>query len=223
MPLRLVVADDHHIVRRSLCRLIESEERFFVVAEAEDGRTAVQRCLETNPDVALLDVNMPVISGITAAAEIKAKLPDTGIVMLTFQLQLDTIRASLSAGADAYVLKDSTENELFAAIESAARGRKFVAQRAAEVVLETLTRVPSMTPGTDETETDPLRQLSSRERQVLQMLAEGAPNNEIARTLHLSAKTVETYRSRLMHKMNVGSFAELVRIAVRAGLVDQQG
>lgn len=220
MALNVVVADDHQIVRRSLRRLIEDDERFTVVGEAGDGRTAVRRCVEMRPDVAVLDINMPVISGITATSEIKKRCPGTGVVILTFQLQLDTIRAALAAGAEAYVLKDSSENELFEAIVSAAQGQRYIAQRAAEIVVDTLIFTGA---SATEVERDPLRLLSNRERQVLQMLAEGTPNNEIAATLNLSSKTVETYRSRLMQKLNVRSFAELVRIAVREGLVDQEG
>ncbi|TVR67295.1 MAG: DNA-binding response regulator [Spirochaetaceae bacterium] len=220
MALSVMIADDHQIVRRSLRRLIEDDERFTVVGEAGDGRTAVRRCVEMRPDVAVLDINMPVISGITATSEIKKRCPGTGVVILTFQLQLDTIRAALAAGAEAYVLKDSSENELFDAIVSAAQGNRYIAQRAAEILVDALILTGE---SATSVERDPLGTLSSRERQVLQMLAEGTPNNEIAATLNLSSKTVETYRSRLMQKLNVRSFAELVRIAVREGLVDQEG
>jgi len=221
MALRLLLADDHVVVRRALRLLVEQEFGFSVVAEAGDGAEALQVCLETKPDVAVLDINMPVTNGITAAAEIRSAHPETGIVMLTFQVQIDVIRKAILAGAHGYVPKDSSETELREAIYAAAQGRRYIAQRAADVVVGTYFQ-PESDP-TPEAGSDMLRSLSGRERQVLQMLAEGAANNRIAATLNLSPKTVETYRSRIMHKVGVSSFAELVRTAVKAGLVDRDG
>ncbi len=221
MATKVLIADDHTIVRRGLRLLIDADDRFDVVAEAADGSEAVRNCKEKRPDVAVLDVNMPRSNGITAAAEIRNACPETGIVMLTFQAQLDVIRAAIGAGANAYVLKDSTEGELFDAIVAAAAGRRYMSQRASEVMVESFIDIDA-----DDTASSAhgaLRGLSTRERQVLQMLAEGSSNNHIAETLNLSPKTVETYRSRLMRKLEVTSFAALVRIAVREGLVDRQG
>lgn len=221
MAIKVLIADDHTIVRRGLRLLIDADDRFSVVAEAADGAEAVRNCKQVQPDVAVLDVNMPRSNGITAAAEIRNACPQTGIVMLTFQAQLDVIRAAISAGANAYVLKDSSEQELFDAIAAAAAGRRYMSQRASEVMVDSFIDIDA-----DDTEVPAhgaLRGLSTRERQVLQMLAEGSSNNHIAETLNLSPKTVETYRSRLMRKLEVTSFAALVRIAVREGLVDRQG
>ncbi|MFW5695905.1 MAG: response regulator [Alkalispirochaeta sp.] len=220
MAVRVVVADDHGLVRTGIKLLIESHENYTVVGEAGDGATAVKTCIAVKPDVALLDVNMPITGGITAASEIRASCPDTGIVMLTFQLQLDVIRDALGAGAHGFVLKSSPERELFDAIERATRGERYIAQRAAEIVMDTFLD-DAQVEHDHGSSRSALRNISGRERQVLQMLAEGSANNTIARTLNLSAKTVETYRSRLMHKLQVSSFAELVRVAVKAGLVDQ--
>ncbi len=221
-PITLVIADDHVVVRAGLRRLIDSEENFTVVGEASDGAEAVRQCLQKKPDVALLDVNMPVTNGITAAAEIRASCPGTRVVMLTFQPNVAVIRAAVQAGVHGFVVKGSTENELFDAIRAASQGKRYIAQHAADVMVETLfgdeaaTGAGAVSPG------GPLlRGLSSRELQVLQMLAEGRSNAAIAETLNLSPKTVETYRSRIMVKLAVSSFAELVRVAVRAGLVDR--
>ncbi len=222
MPIKMVLADDHVVVRRGLRLLLENEPDFTVVDEASDGAEAIRACQENRPDVAILDINMPMTNGITAASEIKAHLPKTGIVMLTFQSQLDVIRSSVRAGADGYVLKDAGEHELFEAIRAAAEGRRYMARRAAEIVLDTL--LYSGEEGGEELQgAEDLKELSARERQVLQMLAEGNTNNRIAETLSVSPKTVETYRSRIMHKLGVTSFAELIRAAVRTGLVDRDG
>ena len=149
-------------------------------------------------------------------------MPTTGIVMLTFQSQLDVIRSAVRAGAEGYVLKDAGEPELFEAIRAAAEGRRYMARRAAEIVLDTL--LYSGEEGGEKLQgAEDLKELSARERQVLQMLAEGNTNNRIAETLSVSPKTVETYRSRIMHKLGVTSFAELIRAAVRTGLVDRDG
>jgi len=222
MPIKMVLADDHVVVRRGLRLLLENEPDFTVVDEASDGAEAIRACQENRPDVAILDINMPMTNGITAASEIKAHLPKTGIVMLTFQSQLDVIRSSVRAGADGYVLKDAGEHELFEAIRAAAEGRRYMARRAAEIVLDTL--LYSGEEGGEKLQgAEDLKELSARERQVLQMLAEGNTNNRIAETLSVSPKTVETYRSRIMHKLGVTSFAELIRAAVRTGLVDRDG
>lgn len=216
--LRVIIADDHALVRRGLRVLVNSNSRFDVVDDVGDGAAAVRTCVAERPDVVLLDVNMPVTGGITATSEIRSAAPDTGIVMVTYQMEISVIRAALTAGAHGFVLKSSSEHELFDAIDAAARGERYIAQRAAELVIDTVIHAE---PPDDQGSHAALRGISTRERQVLQMLAEGLPNTAIAQTLNLSAKTVETYRSRLMHKLGVKSFAELVRLAVRGGLVDQ--
>ncbi len=218
--VRVLIADDHALVRRGLRVLVNSKPHFDVVDDVGDGAAAVRTCVAERPDVVLLDVNMPVTGGITAASEIRSAAPDTGIVMVTYQMDMSVIRAALTAGAHGFVLKSSSEHELFDAIEAAARGERYIAQRAAELVVDTLIHTE---PPDDQGSHAALRGISTRERQVLQMLAEGTPNTVIAQTLNLSAKTVETYRSRLMHKLGVNSFAELVRLAVRVGLVDREG
>ncbi|MFW6387861.1 MAG: response regulator [bacterium] len=222
MPTRILLADDHVVVRRGMRLLLEQQPDFTVIAEASDGAEAMRLCRETKPDVSVLDISMPISNGITTATEISAELPDVGIVMLTFQLQVDVIRKALRAGANGYVTKDSAETELFEAIRAATRGQRYIAQRAADVVIETFFYNEPEEVSSNRA-SDPFPGLSSRERQVLQMLAEGAANNRIAVTLNLSPKTVETYRSRLMQKLGVTSFAELIRMAVRGGLVDNDG
>lgn len=218
--VRVLIADDHSLVRRGLRMLIDSDPRFEVVDDVADGAAAIRVCLAERPNVVLLDVNMPVTGGITAAAEIRSAVPDTGVVIVTYQMDISVIRAAITAGAHGFVLKSSSEHELFEAIEAAARGERYIAQRAAELVIDTVIHAE---PPDDRSSHTSLRGISVRERQVLQMLAEGIPNPAIAQTLNLSGKTVETYRSRLMHKLGVNSFAELVRLAVRAGLVDREG
>lgn len=220
MSITVLIADDHTVMRRGLGLLIDNEPDFEVVAQAADGREAIQACREHRPMVAILDINMPVTTGIAAASEIKANWPGTGIVMLTFQSQIGVVRSALRAGAHGYILKDSHEQELFDAVRAAAKGRRYISQYVAELVVGTMLEEDSDTTPPAGTGPEILRALSTREQQVLQMMAEGSSNNSIAATLNLSPKTVETYRSRLMHKLGVASFAELIRLAVRAGLVD---
>ncbi len=221
MAIKVLLADDHVVMRRGLALLIDREPDFELVSEVPDGNEAIRACIEHKPDVAVLDINMPLTGGIAAAAEIKLNNPDIGLVMLTFQSQIGVIRAAVRAGAHGFVLKDSVEHELFDAIRAAAKGRRYVSSYVAELVMDTMLDAEPSAGGSNGHEA--IRTLSGREQQVLQMMAEGSSNNAIAESLHLSPKTVETYRSRLMHKLGVGSFAELVRIAVRAGLVDASG
>ena len=220
MAIKVLLADDHVVMRRGLALLIDREPDFELISEVADGNEAIRACIEHKPDVAVLDINMPLTTGIAAASEIKSTNPQIGIVMLTFQSQIGVIRAAIRAGAQGYVLKDSAEHELFDAIRAAAKGRRYVSSYVAELVLDTMLDTE---PATGSNGHEAIRTLSGREQQVLQMMAEGNSNNTIAENLNLSPKTVETYRSRLMHKTGVGSFAELIRIAVKAGLVDNPG
>ncbi|MFP4644630.1 MAG: response regulator [Spirochaetales bacterium] len=223
MPTRILCADDHVVVRRGLRLLIEQEPDFTVIAEASNGAEAMRLCRETLPDVAVLDIGMPISNGITTATEIRSEFPETGIVMLTYQVQVDVIRRALYGGANGYVTKDSSELELFEAIRAARSGQRYICQRAADIVIGTFFYSEPEDYSPSGGSSEPLSDLSSRERQVLQLLAEGERNNRIAVMLNLSPKTVETYRSRLMHKLGVTSFAELIRTAIRGGLVDSDG
>jgi two-component system, NarL family, response regulator NreC len=220
MEIRVLLADDHVVVREALSMLIESYEGFQVIAQASDGHEARRLCRDAEPDVAVLDIHMPVSNGITATREIKAECPDVKVVVLSFQAQAGVIRDAVLAGADGYILKESAGDELIDAIRAVVKGRRYFSPRTAEVVVDSF--VFQETENPDDTGHVLLKALSDRERQVLQMLAEGRANIAIADTLSLSSKTVETYRSRLMAKLKVGSFAELIRIAVRAGLVDTE-
>ncbi len=220
MVISVVLADDHVVMRRGLALLIDQQPDFELVSEVSNGNEAIRACLEHQPDVAVLDIKMPLTNGITAAIEIKADNPGIGLVMLTFQSEIGVIRAAVRAGAHGYVLKDSSEQELFEAIRAAADGRRHVSPYVAELVMDSM--LESDPPKGSLSGREAIRVLSGREQQVLQMMAEGSSNNAIAAALHLSPKTIETYRSRLMHKLGVASFAELVRIAVKAGLVDSK-
>ncbi|MFP4508547.1 MAG: response regulator [Spirochaetota bacterium] len=220
MSISVVLADDHVVMRRGLALLIDQQPDFEVVAEVSDGNEAIRACIAHKPDVAVLDIKMPVTNGITAATEIKANVPGTGLVMLTFQSEISVVRAAVQAGAHGYILKDSPESELFEAIRAASDGRRHVSPYVTDLVMDSM--LDSEPPTGALNGREALGVLSGREQQVLQMMAEGSSNNAIAEALHLSPKTIETYRSRLMHKLGVMSFAEIVRIAVKAGLVDKK-
>jgi two-component system, NarL family, response regulator NreC len=219
MDIRVLLADDHVVVREGLRLLIESFEGFQVVAQASDGGEAYRLCRQNQPDVAVLDIHMPVSNGITTTRKIKSEFPDIKILALSFQAQASVIRDAVLAGADGYILKESAGEELIEAIRSVMKGRRYFSHRTAEIMMDTYVfqEIGSL----ENAGHTLLRGLSDREKQVLQMLAEGHSNIRIADTLSLSSKTVETYRSRIMNKLRLGSFAELIRVAVRAGLVDQ--
>jgi two-component system, NarL family, response regulator NreC len=214
MQTRILLVDDHTLLRQGLRRILESHTGMAVVAEAGSGAEAVRLAEEHQPDVAIVDVAMKELNGIEAAAQIARRSPHTAILMLSMHADERYVLRSVRAGARGYLLKDSVEEDLIRAIQSVQRGRAFFSPAVARVFQDGYARRK----GTEEVD-DRFDLLTERERQIYQLLAEGNSNKEIAGMLGLSLHTVETHRSRVMEKLNVHSTAELVLSAVRRGLV----
>lgn len=213
-PIRILLADDHTVMRRGLRLLLESQPEFSVVAEAADGRQAVEQAEATQPDVAVVDIAMPNLSGIEAAQRINAAHPQIAIVILSMHSDEGYVLRALKAGAKGYLLKDSAEGDLIEAIKAVHRGKTFFSPEitkmlVADYVQEIRTR------GVE----DSYDLLTPREREILQLLAERKSNKEIAVSLNLSPYTVETHRRNLQEKLNLHNLAELILYAVRKGVI----
>jgi two-component system response regulator NreC len=213
-PIRILLADDHTVMRRGLRLLLERQPEFSVVAEASDGRETVEQALATRPDVIVLDIAMPNLSGIEAAQRISAELPHTAIVILSMHSDEGYVLRALKAGARGYLLKDSAEDDLMKAIKAVNEGKAFFSPEISRMLAEDYVR-EIRTRGAE----DSYGLLTSREREILQLLAEGKSNKEIADSLNLSLYTVETHRRNLQTKLNVHSLPELILYAVRKGII----
>jgi DNA-binding NarL/FixJ family response regulator len=214
MPTRILLADDHTLLRQGLRRILESHADFQVVAEASSGIEAVELAQKFQPDVAVVDVAMKELNGIEATAQILRHSPDTAVLMLSMYSDERYVLRSVKAGARGYLLKDSVEEDLIRAIQLVERGTAFFSPAVARIFQDGFTRLRNLQEVNDRYEL-----LTERERQIYQLLAEGNSNKEIANRLGLSLHTVETHRSRIMEKMGLHSTAELVLSAVRRGLV----
>jgi len=213
-PIRILLADDHTVMRRGIRLLLESQPEFSVVAEASDGRQAIQQAEATLPDVAVVDIAMPNLSGIEAAQRITAALPHTGIVILSMHSDEGYVLRALKAGAKGYLLKDSAEGDLIEAIKAVHQGKTFFSPEISKMLVEDYVQ-GIRTRGAD----DSYDLLTPREREILQLLAERKSNKEIAQALNLSPYTIETHRRNLQEKLNLHSLAELILYAVRKGLI----
>jgi DNA-binding NarL/FixJ family response regulator len=212
--LRLVVADDHALMRRGICDLLETEPGWEIVAQAVNGREAVDAVARTRPDVLVIDLAMPELNGLTAAREILRSFPRVEIVLLTMHNTDQTIREVLECGARGYVLKSDAEQDLIAAVKAVSQGKPFFTPSVAEVVLKGYLR-QNARPETPER----MQELTTREREVVQLLAEGKGNKEVAVAMKVSVKTVEAHRSNINRKLSIRSTSELVRYAVRNAIV----
>jgi DNA-binding NarL/FixJ family response regulator len=214
--LRIVLADDHTILREGLRSLLTADPDFEIVGEARDGREAV-RCVEKlGPDLLLMDLSMPRMSGMDAIREIKRRFPDTKIIALTVHKTEEYILTTLQAGADGYVLKDATHDELIMAIKNVMGGKSYLSPGVSEKVIEGYLEGKGNSRSVSSWET-----LSQREREVLKLIAEGYKNKEIAEDLCISLKTVEKHRANLMKKLDLHNAAALTVYAVDRGLVNR--
>jgi two-component system response regulator NreC len=209
MAIRVLLADDHVLVRQSLKSLLE-REGFQVVGEASDGQEAIRRVESLHPDIAVMDISMPILNGVDAARELSRSFPKTKAILLTQHDENQYISEALEAGVKGYVLKSQAAGELVQAIKQVSRGQVYLSPGIARVVAEAF-RTKSEKPE------DPL---TSRERQVLQLIAEGKSTKDVASLLGISVKTAESHRTRLMQKLDIHETASLVRYAVRRGIVE---
>ncbi len=218
--LRILIADDHELARRGIRALLESHPGWEVCGEAKDGRETVERAASMKPDLVLLDIGMPNLNGLEAARQILAGSPDVAILILTMHDSDSVVREVLRAGARGYLLKSDAGRDLVAAVEALQLQRTFFTTRVSQMVLDGfLDRqrrdAGALSKGDDRAGDS----LTSREREVIQLLAEGKTSKEVAVTLNLSVKTAETHRTNLMRKLGLHSVADLTRYAVRNGIV----
>ena len=210
MTITVLIADDHTVVAEGLRHLVGSQPEMEVVGLAENGRDAVRAAMEARPDIVLMDHAMPILNGTEAARLIRERCADTRVIMLSMYSDAVHVYRALQAGATGYIIKRSVAKEVVDAIWAVHRGGRYLSRELADVVIDHV--VHRSAPD------DPLERLSSRERQVLQLLAEGHSVAEIAATLSLSPKTVETYRARMMEKLGIYELAGLVRFAIQHGV-----
>jgi DNA-binding NarL/FixJ family response regulator len=211
MPLRTLLADDHALMRAGLRSLLEALPGVEVVAEAADGHEALKLIGQLKPDVAFFDISMPGLNGLEAAARASREYPGTRVIILSMHVDDEYVRRALLAGASGYLLKNSDPSQLEMALRAVARGESWLAP-------EVSSRVMAYARGDKSGGSEPLELLTPRQREVLQLIAEGLSNKEIAQRLNLGVKTVETHRSELMERLDIHGTAGLVRYAIRVGI-----
>jgi DNA-binding NarL/FixJ family response regulator len=212
--LRILLADDHTVVRQGLRKVLEERPDWVVVAEAGNGRDAVKQAEELKPDVAILDVAMPLLNGIEATRQIVKRSPATRVLVLTMHSDEAYVNQILKAGATGYLLKDSADVDLIQAVAAVSQGKSFFSPGVARLMLDDYVRQLA-----EKGISDRYESLSEREREIFQLIAEGKANKEIAHILSISPSTVETHRARIMEKLDLHSAAEIVLYAVRRGVI----
>jgi two-component system response regulator NreC len=215
MPsIRILLADDHTVMRGGLRLLLERQPNLCVVGEAADGREAVELAAAENPNVVVMDIAMPHLNGVEATRQIVGRSPDTAVVILSMHSDESYVIRSLKAGARAYLLKDSAEADLIAAIHAITEGKSFFSPAVRQILKEDYVHQLAKLGAEDSYEL-----LTNREREVLQLVAEGKSNKEVANLLNLSLYTVETHRTHILQKLNIHSVPELILYAVRKGII----
>ena len=211
--VRVLIADDHTLVRESLVGLLQGDAGIVVVAQAADGVEAVEKALATRPDVVVTDLSMPRLGGLEVVRRLREALPDTRVLVLTMHKEDEYVLQAVRAGASGYLVKDSAAADLLAAVRSLHAGRGYFGPQAAMTLAEQLQHP-------ERALDDPYGRLTTREREVFHLLAEGLTTKEIARRLDISVKTAENHRGRVLDKLGTRNTAELVRYALRKGLLD---
>lgn len=212
MTIQILLADDHKITRDGLKALLENQKNMAVIGEAENGRKAVRLALELKPDVIVMDINMPELNGIEATRQIKAELPEAKIIALSMYSDKRYVVGMLKAGVSGYLLKNCAFDELVSAISAVVNNQNYMSPKIADTVMKDYANI------LESSDTSPASLLTAREREVLQLIAEGLKTKDIATRIHVSIKTVETHRQQIMRKLNAKSVAELTKIALREGL-----
>jgi len=213
--LRILIADDHEIVRRGLRTLLSSQPGWMICAEAGTGREAISKAEEQRPDIVVMDIAMPGMNGLEATRKIRKKLPKTQVLILSLHYSDQLVREVVDAGARGYILKSDASRDLFRAIEAVRNQGTFFTSNAAQILLDGFCN-PGQAPRTPLVRTS----LSAREREIVQLLAEGKSSKEVATVLGISVKTAETHRSNIMRKLEIHSVSELVRFAVKNCMIE---
>jgi DNA-binding NarL/FixJ family response regulator len=211
----ILIADDHAVVRHGLRALLETQPGWKVVAAARTGREAIDKAAEVQPEVAILDIAMPLLNGLDAAALILKSSPKTRVIFLTMHATDELIEKTIKAGARGYILKSDAERDLINAVDTVLHERTFFTAAASEVIMEAFRSPPRR-----KAKPSHGQQLSSRERQIVQLLAEGKSNKEVASELNIAVRTVEGHRAKIMDKLRLRSFSDLVRYAIRNNIVE---
>ncbi len=214
---KVLLVDDHALVRAGMRALIQGFECFEVVGECGDGREALRLTRQLGPDIVVMDLSMPGLNGLEATARLNAEHPDVRVVVLSMHTAENYVLEALRAGASAYVIKDSAVEDLDRALSAVARGERYLSPAISQVVLLDYVRLLRGDPAGKATVAEPL---TSRQREVLQLIAEGFSTREIAERLSLSVKTVETHRAQIMDRLRIRDVAGLTRYAIRAGIID---
>ena len=209
--IRILIADDHPVVRKGLWSCLSAKTNFKIVGEASDGAVAIQKVKELAPDVVLMDIDMPQKDGLEVTHVLRKQSPNVKVLILSMQSNRDTVLRIIKAGARGYVLKDAPTDELVRAIESVNAGEAFFSPSVAQIALNQYL--------TDADDTKPLAKLSERESEVVALIAEGKSNKEIAMHLGIGVRTIETHRERIMRKLDIHSVAGLTRFAIANGLI----
>jgi DNA-binding NarL/FixJ family response regulator len=217
--IKVIIAEDHTIVRKGLCALLQGEPDIEVIGEAENGREAIKIVETLLPDVVLMDIAMPGLNGLDTTRQLKKRFPKLKILILTMHDNEEYIFETLRAGASGYLIKRSAPNELISAIHSVYRDESFLSPAISKKVIEGFVQ----SGGQAVIEDEDYMKLTVREREVLQLIAEGNTNREIARLLHISIKTVESHKAHIMEKLDIRNIAELTQYAIRKGLISLDG
>jgi two-component system, NarL family, response regulator NreC len=212
--LRILLADDHIVMRTGLRALLERQPNLEVVGESENGRNAIELAASLKPDVVIMDIGMPVLNGIEATKTIVTEHPTTAIIILSMHADESYVMRALKAGARGYLLKDSAPADLLSAIQAVSQNKSFFSPKVSRILAEDYVRVLKQKGGVDSYDL-----LTSREREILQLLAEGKANKEVATALNISPYTVETHRKHILEKLNLHNPAELILYAVRKGII----
>lgn len=216
-PTRIVLADDHALVRAGFLALLQSIPGVAVVGEASDGQEALRLIEETQPDVALIDISMPNLSGIEVTRQVTARWRQVKVLILSVHATQEYVLRALRAGARGYLLKTANPAELTTALETVARGESYLSPKVAQHITDFLRHAEPIL-----AESNQLDQLTPRQRETLQLIAEGRTTREIAQQLQISVKTVESHRSQLMERLDIHDVASLVRFAIRVGLISSE-
>jgi len=216
-PVRILVADDHAVVRRGLRALLQAHTGWEVCGEAATGRETVEKVKQLKPDVVVLDISMPELNGLDAARKILKEAPQTEVLVLTMHSSEELASEVLRAGARGYVLKSDADTDLVTAVEALLQHKPFLSSNVTEFVLDRYLK-DSSRPGEEQ---PPRSQLTAREREIVQLLAEGKSNKQVAAALNISTKTVEAHRSNIMRKLDLHSVSDLVRYSIRHKMVER--